>query len=171
MKKTIALVLMLISTTVVAGHHAESEMSANVAIAKSGYDAFASGDMEVWKDTQADDVVWTIQVGLPYAGTYTGAEAVIKGVFGPIGEMWSDFKVEPIHYYESGDTVFVHIKMTAEGLDTESIHMVAIKNGKYASFQPFEDSAAMMKAAKQRLASPEGGVSFESALSQHFLLL
>ena len=44
--------------------------------------------------------------------------------------------------------VFVHIKMTAEGLDTESMHMVTIKNGKYASFQPFEDSAAMMKAAK-----------------------
>ncbi len=123
-------------------------MSANVAIAKSNYDAFASGDMEAWKGTQVDDVVWTIQVGLPYAGTYTGPDAVIEGVFGSIGEMWSNFKVEPIHYYESGDTVFVHIKMTAEGLDTESIHMVTIKNGKYTSFQPFEDSAAMMKAAR-----------------------
>ena len=171
MKKTIALVLMLVSTTVFAGHHAESEMSANVVIAKLGYDAFASGDMEAWKGTQADDVVWTIQVGLPYAGTYTGADAVIEGVFAPIGEMWPNFKVEPIHYYESGDTVFVHIKMTAEGLDTESIHMVTIKNGKYASFQPFEDSAAMMKAAKQLEPSPEGGFNFESALSQHFLPL
>ncbi|MDB2645582.1 hypothetical protein N9Y97_01775 [Pseudomonadales bacterium] len=52
-------------------------MSANVAIAKSNYDAFASGDMEAWKGTQVDDVVWTIQVGLPYAGTYAGADAVI----------------------------------------------------------------------------------------------
>jgi hypothetical protein len=148
MRKIIATALMLMSTAVFAGHHAENEMSANVAIAKSGYDAFASGDMEAWKSTQADDVVWTVQVGLPYAGTYTGAEAVIEGVFSPIGEMWPNFKVEPIHYYESGDTVFVHIKMTAKGLDTESIHMVTIKNGKYASFQPFEDSAAMMKVAK-----------------------
>jgi hypothetical protein len=39
--------------------------------------------------------------------------------------------------------------MTADGLATESVHMIKIVDGKYASFQPFDDSAAMMKAAKQ----------------------
>jgi hypothetical protein len=39
--------------------------------------------------------------------------------------------------------------MTAEGLDTESIHMIKIKEGKYIAFQPFDDSAAMLRAAKR----------------------
>ena len=68
--------------------------------------------------------------------------------FAPIGMMWPEFKVEPINFYESGDTVFVHVHMTAEGLDTESIHMIKIQDGKYVAFQPFDDSAAMLKAAK-----------------------
>ena len=148
--KLITLFLSLfISNLVFAGHHATHEMSANVAVAKAGYDAFNAGDMDAWRAVQADKTVWTIQVGLPYTGEYVGAAAVEAGVFGPISEMWPDFKVEPIKFYESGNTVFVHVRMTAEGLDTESIHMIKIVDGKYASFQPFDDSAAMMKAAKQ----------------------
>ena len=95
--------------------------------------------------------MWTIQVGLPYTGTYIGPSAVEEGIFGPIGKMWPEFKVEPINFYESGSTVFVHVHMTAKGLDTESVHMVKVENGKYASFQPFDDSAAMMKASVQAM--------------------
>jgi len=40
------------------------------------------------------------------------------------------------------------VRMTAEGLDTESMHMTKIKDGKQVAFQAFEDSAAMMNAAK-----------------------
>ena len=141
---------LFISTATLAGDHEEGEMSANVAIAKAGYDAFNLGDMEAWRSVQAADSVWTIQVGLPYTGTYVGPAAVEAGIFEPIGQMWPDFKVEPIKFYESGDTVFVHVRMTAEGLDTESVHMIKIKDGKYAAFQPFDDSAAMMKAAQLR---------------------
>ena len=139
---------LFISTATLAGHHEEGEMSANVAIAKAGYDAFNIGDMEAWRSVQAAESVWMIQVGLPYTGTYVGPAAVEAGIFEPISQMWPDFKVEPIKFYESGDTVFVHVHMTAEGLDTESVHMIKIKDGKYAAFQPFDDSAAMMKAAQ-----------------------
>ena len=68
-----------------------------------GYDAFAAGYMEAWAAVQADYVVWEIQVGLPYTGTYIGSEAIMTGVLGPIGDMRSNFKVEPMHFYESGD--------------------------------------------------------------------
>ena len=141
--------LLLIPSFVQAGHHEESGISANIATAKAGYDAFNAGDMEAWRAVQADETVWTIQVGLPYTGTYIGPAAVEAGVFGPIGKKWPDFKVDPIKFYESGDTVFVHVHMTAGGLDTESIHMIKIKEGKYIAFQPFDDSAAMLRAAKR----------------------
>ncbi|MDG1064753.1 MAG: nuclear transport factor 2 family protein [Luminiphilus sp.] len=147
--KTIALYLsLLVSSSVYAGHHEEGEVLNNIATAKAGYDAFNSGDMETWRAVQAENAIWTIQVGLPYTGTYVGPAAVEAGIFAPIGKMWPEFKVDPIGFYESGDTVFVHVHMTAEGLDTQSIHMIKIKDGKYVAFQPFDDSAAMLKAAK-----------------------
>tara|TARA_B110000196_G_C20455554_1_gene346960 strand:- start:52 stop:273 length:222 start_codon:yes stop_codon:yes gene_type:complete len=73
----------------------------------------------------------------------------MDNVFASIEKLWPDFKVQPINFYESGDTVFVHIKMTAENLDSESIHMVTLRDGKYIRFQPFDDSALMMDAAKK----------------------
>ena len=147
--KLITIILSLfISGFAYAGHHEEGEMSANLVVVKSAYDAFNSGDMEAWRAVQGADAVWKVQIGLPYAGTYIGPAAVEAGIFEPIGKMWPDFKVEPIKFYESGDTVFVHVRMTAEGLDTESMHMTKIKDGKQVAFQAFEDSAAMMNAAK-----------------------
>ena len=149
MKVFVITLLLSLSAHVAAGHHEEGEISVNVSVVKAGYDAFNAGDMDAWREVQAKDTVWTIQVGLPYTGTYTGPAAVEEGIFGPIGKMWPDFKVKPIKFYEAGSTVFVHVHMTATGLDTESVHMVKVENGKYASFQPFDDSAAMMKASVQ----------------------
>ena len=147
--KIITLILsLLLSSLAYAGHHEEGEMSANLIVVKSAYDAFNSGDMEAWRAVQGADAVWKVQVGLPYAGTYIGPAAVEAGIFEPIVQMWPDFKVEPIKFYESGDTVFIHVRMTAEGLDTESMHMTKVKGGKQVTFQAFEDSAAMMKAAQ-----------------------
>ena len=148
--KLIALFLALfVSNLAFAGHHETHETSENIAVAKAGYDAFNAGDMDAWRAVQADDTVWTIQVGLPYTGVYVGPAAVESGVFGPISEMWPDFKVEPSRMYASANTVCGRGRMTADGLATESVHMIKIVDGKYASFQPFDDSAAMMKAAKQ----------------------
>jgi ketosteroid isomerase-like protein len=127
-----------------ADHHKESEMSPNIAAAKAGYDAFASGDMEVWKSTHASNAVWTVLEGLPYAGTYVGPESVVKNVFAEIANLWPDFKVEPIAFYESGDKVFIHARMTAGGRKTETVHMATIKDGKYVEFTPFDNSGFMM---------------------------
>ena len=151
MKLFVITLLLFLSSYAVAGHHEKDEVSSNVAVVKAGYEAFNAGDMDAWRAVQAKDSVWTIQVGLPYTGTYIGPSAVEEGIFGPIGKMWPEFKVEPINFYESGSTVFVHVHMTAKGLDTESVHMVKVENGKYASFQPFDDSAAMMKASVQAM--------------------
>ena len=41
------------------------------------------------------------------------------------------------------------MKMTADGLDTEALHMATIKDGKFAAFRPFENTGLMMAAAKK----------------------
>ncbi|MDG1216319.1 MAG: nuclear transport factor 2 family protein, partial [Luminiphilus sp.] len=105
-----------------------SQDAANIAAAKAGYDAFALGDMDAWAETQASDVEWEMPKGFPYGGKYVGAEEVIQQVFTPIGELWPDFKVEPIAFRASGDVVFIETKMTAGGQTSDSIHKAVIRD-------------------------------------------
>jgi len=69
MKLFVITLLLSLSSYAVAGHHEEDEVSANVAVVKTGYEAFNAGDMDAWRAVQAKNSVWTIQVGLPYTGT------------------------------------------------------------------------------------------------------
>ena len=148
MKKYLLLALCLVVSSALAGHHEKSETSENILAAKAGYDAFNKGDIEAWKKTQAEDVTFKILEGLPYSGTHVGQQTVIDNVFSVIEEYWDGFQVTPIAFYEAGDTVFIHVKMTAEGLDTESLHMATIKDGLFVNFQAFENSALMLEASK-----------------------
>ncbi len=143
------LVVCLLAPFTLAGHHEKGEMSANVMAAKAGYDAFNAGDMEAWAATMAENSEWTMQGGLPYSGTYYGAAEVKEKVLDQVAALWTNFQVQPIAFYESGDKVFIHVKMTADGLDTEALHMATIKDGKFAAFRPFENTGLMMAAAKK----------------------
>ena len=50
MRKILAgFVFCLLAPFTLAGHHEKGEMSANIMAAKAGYDAFNTGDIEVWK--------------------------------------------------------------------------------------------------------------------------
>jgi hypothetical protein len=62
--------------------------------------------------------------------------------------MWTNFQVQPIAYYESGNTIFIHVRMTADGLDAEAVHMATMEGGKFARFQAFENTGQMLAAAK-----------------------
>lgn len=121
--------------------------AANIAAAKAGYDAFALGDMEVWAQTQAPDVKWKMPEGFPYGGNYVGADEVIEKVFTPIGELWPDFKVEPVAFHAAGNVVFIETKMTTGGQVSDSIHKAVIENGQYVEFQVFDDAGFMMSHA------------------------
>ena len=138
----------LFSTPAFAGHHKEGELSANLKSVKAAYTAFNTGNIEAWRAELAPDVEWVMQKGMPYEGTWIGAAAIEANVFSGIDEMFTSFQVTPIAYYESGDTVFIHVRMTAEGLDTEVMHMAKMEGGKFARFQVFENTAQMLATAK-----------------------
>jgi ketosteroid isomerase-like protein len=144
-KKMLSAAVILIAVTGCQGNTNNDE--ATIAAAKAGYDAFAVGDMDAWAQTQAPDAKWTIPKGFPYGGNYVGSEAVIEKVFAPIGDLWPDFKVEPIAFHAAGNVVFVETQMTTGGEVSDSIHKVVIKDGKYAEFQVFDDAGFMMSQA------------------------
>jgi hypothetical protein len=49
--------------------------------------------------------------------------------------------------YESGNTVFMHGKITAGGKTSETMHMFVVEDGKFVKFQAFDDSATLNSVA------------------------
>ena len=56
---------------------------------------------------------------------------------------WPALGFETIETYSVGDVVFVHTRMTAKGMDTQSMHMFTMRDGKIASFTAFDDTDSM----------------------------
>ena len=85
---------------------------------------------------------------MPQSGVFVGIDAVIEGVFAKIPVLWPGFTLTPINTDVVGDRVYVHNKMTGEGLDSETMHMFQISNGKISSFTAFEDTDSMRRAMR-----------------------
>ena len=55
--------------------------------------------------------------------------------------------MEPIAFFESGNTVFLHHIMTTGVKITEGVHMTVVRGGKALSWRPFDDTAALISTA------------------------
>ena len=73
---------------------------------------------------------------MPNGRVYHGASDFIQNFLAKLTEVWPDFGLEPIGFYESGDTLFMHGKITADG--------------KAVSWQPFDDTHSMISTASWR---------------------
>ena len=84
---------------------------------------------------------------MPNGRVYHGASDFIQNFLAKLTEVWPDFGLEPIGFYASGDTLFMHGKITAGGKTSETIHMSVVKDGKAVSWQPFDDTHSMISTA------------------------
>lgn len=137
------------SILVNAGHHAEGETKDQPdpkAVVAAAYATFSSGDTDAWTALHTDDLRFTIFGQLPQSGVFIGPKAVLENVFAKIAIHWPTFKLTPISTSAIGNTVYVHNKMTADGLDSETMHMFVVENGKVAVFTAFEDTDSMRQA-------------------------
>jgi ketosteroid isomerase-like protein len=57
-------------------------MSSNADLVRGFYDAIANGDVPGLLAGLDSNIEWTEAEGFPYAGTYSGHEAVLTGVIG-----------------------------------------------------------------------------------------
>ena len=112
-------------------------------VIEQAYATFGAGDAEGWAALHTDDFVWTIFGDLPQSGQRIGTQAVINEVMGLFPTHWPALGFETIETYSLGDVVFVHTRMTATGMDTQSMHMFTMRDGKIASFTAFDDTDSM----------------------------
>ncbi|MGB0541936.1 MAG: nuclear transport factor 2 family protein [Hyphomicrobiales bacterium] len=149
MKKLIFLFLITTSISLNAGHHKVNDFSSEE-IVRMAYSTFASGDIDAWSKLHSDDLKFSIYGKLPHSGIHIGTEATIKNVFEVIPKFWPNFKLEIQNIdtvkTQTGSTVYVLHKMTADNLETLALHMFTLKNGKINSFSAFDDYDSMRKA-------------------------
>ena len=100
----------------------------------------------IWKHLQPLCLTIMLRIlpeSMPNGRTFNCANDFIQNCLSKIPGLWSDFNIEPIQMYESGNIVFMHAKITAGGKSSETIHMSIIENDKFVKFQAFDDSAAL----------------------------
>ena len=140
--------ILIASVGVKSMHHQSHDHSPQDAksVVKQAYETFGSGDTEAWSALHADDLVFTVFGNIATSGIHIGPDAVIKNVFEPIAVHWPKFTITHKAMYSDGNMVFVHSDMTADGLDTETMHMFKVENGIIQSFTAFDDTDSMASA-------------------------
>lgn len=152
-KPALILALLLAASGLLPSAVADDEASANVALVKSGYAAFAVGDMASVQALLAPELVWHEAETLPYGGVHHGPEAVMQQVFAAIGQDWSDYAAEPLQFIDGGDHIIVlgeyrGIHNVSGGrLKTPFAHIWHMADGRLVEFHQFTDTAAWLFAA------------------------
>jgi len=131
----------------------DSGDSVNVGLVKSGYAAFAAGDMDGVVGLMSPDLVWYEAETLPYGGVYHGPDAVMENIFTALGRDWSDYAAEPLRFIDGGDHVVVlgeyrgiHVESGGR-LKTPFAHVWRMEEGQLVEFHQFTDTAAWLAAA------------------------
>jgi ketosteroid isomerase-like protein len=126
----------------------------NVAVVKSIYDAFASGDVAGVLGRMSPEIVWHEAENFPYAdgNPYRGPQAVAGGVFARCAGEWNGFAVRMDDLIDGGDRVVAlgryvgENKETGRRMNPQAVHVWTIRGGKVVAFQQYIDTLAVARA-------------------------
>ena len=127
-------------------------MTTNLDLVRGVYANFATGNIPAVLGLLASEARWTEAAGFPYAGTYVGADAVLQGVFMPIGQDWDGFAVTPSEYVTEGDTVVAigeysgRNKATGRSFVAPFVHVWKLRDGKVVRFVQHVDTVLVARA-------------------------
>lgn len=114
----------------------------NADLVRSGYDAFAAGDIPAVLAIFADDISWNIPGRSAVSGTYTGHDEVL-GFFGQLNERSNGtFSLEIHDVLDNGaDRVALLVTETAQrddaSLTDRGVHLWTVQDGKATAFTAF----------------------------------
>jgi uncharacterized protein len=131
----------------------EQPTASGVQLVRGAYEAFGRGDIDA-VTLFLQDTEWHEAEGAPQGGVYTGAEAILSGVIGPLMQQVQDFKVAPEDILPAGeDCVLAVGSYTGRGaggeLDARFAHLWTVREGKAVRFEQFADTALLQRAVGQ----------------------
>lgn len=90
----------------------------NKQLVRDFYEAGNRGDMDACLAMLAEDLVWTNIGSTPYSGTYTGKQAVLEQLIGPLfSRLRAGIRSKIESLIAEGDVVVAETSGTAETLD------------------------------------------------------
>jgi len=116
----------------------------NVDVVRSAYEAFGQGDMDTVATLLAE-TEWHEAEGMPYGGTFTGAEAIFENVLGPINQDVDGLTARPDEILDGGDEKVVSLgKYGGQGangrVDVPFAHVWTVQDGKIVRFVQYTDT-------------------------------
>lgn len=127
-------------------------MGSNLEIIRATYEGASEENGRNLLAALAPDATWTEAAGFPYAGTYTGPEAIITNVFQRLATEWVDYRAEVHTYLADGDRVAAFgvysgtYRKTGKAMTATFAHLYRLKDGKIASMEQYVDSAMVQQA-------------------------
>lgn len=116
----------------------------NLELARSGYAAFARGDMEAVGAVLADDIVWHSGGNNILTGDYDGKEAVFGFFARLMQESGGSFKNEIHDMLANDDHGVALVSSTAtrggRSLHSRAVHVFHMRDGKITEFWSFPES-------------------------------
>lgn len=100
----------------------------------------------------APDATWTEAAGFPYAGTYTGPDAIIANVFRRLATEWIGYQAKVHTYLADGNRVAAFgvysgtYRATGKAMTATFAHLYRLSDGKIVSMEQYVDSAMVREA-------------------------
>jgi ketosteroid isomerase-like protein len=132
--------------------------ASNADLTRTGYAAFAAGDIPAVLAMFAEDLVWSTPEGISFGGVYRGPAGAGE-FFTKLPQNFAQLRVEPERFIEAGDTVVVqgrHRGRTVAGndFDVPWVHLWTYRDGKATSFTELMDSAIIAQALGEAVPAP-----------------
>lgn len=127
-------------------------MKTNIELLRSTYEGSSEDNGRNLLAVLAPDIEWTEAAGFPYAGTYVGVDALMKGVFHRLATEWIGYKADVHTYLADGDRVAAFgvysgtYKATGRFMTASFAHLYEVRNGKLARMTQYVDTAMVRSA-------------------------
>ena len=113
----------------------------NVAMMRTGYEAFAKGDLDTLRELFADDVVWHSTGNNILSGDYKGHDEVFA-YFGRLVQETNGTLRNDVHHILADDEhasvlVTAHAERNGKRLDEPVVHVFTLRDGKVTEFSAF----------------------------------
>ncbi|CAO3439254.1 nuclear transport factor 2 family protein [Azospirillum doebereinerae] len=127
-------------------------MAGNLDLIRKTYEGTSEENGRNLLAVLSPDVEWTEAKGFPYAGTYTGVEALMAGVFHRLATEWIGYRAEVHTYVADGGRVAAFgvysgtYRATGKAMTAAFAHLYEVGGGRIVRMTQYADTAMVAKA-------------------------
>ena len=115
-------------------------------IVLSGYQCFAEGDMEGLGKIYHPNALIKVNGDHELSGDYHGFDDFLNNFLAKIPIKFPNFDLDILNVTAEDNRVHVHVKLSADNLDSEAVHMFVVEDGLETEFRIVDDSQKIAKA-------------------------